>query len=200
MTDSKNTQKQKNPAKLRIYGRLSFEHIFRPSSTQGSEPAYSATILIPKNDPQIAEIRKAMSYVAEQKWKTRAQGVLKNLYAAEKTNLRDGDLKTELSKTYQGYEGMMYVTARNKNQPSIFDKGCKPVQESSGLIYSGCYVNALIEFWAQDNANGKRINGSLLGVQFVKDGDRFGGGSGPAKADDFDVLEEDDSEANNPWD
>lgn len=185
---------------LNIKGRLSFEHIFRPDASQGSDPAYSATILVPKNDPQIAAIRKVIEQVAEKKWKTRAQGVLKNLYASEKTNFRDGDLKAEVSKTYQGYEGMMYVTARNKVQPPVFDKKVNPVSESSGLIYSGCYVVARIEFWAQDNGNGKRINGKLLGVQFVKDGDRFGGGSGPAKATDFDVIEDDDEEGQNPWD
>lgn len=34
-------------------------------------------------------------------------------------------------------------------------------QEADGLVYSGCYVNARIELWAQDNANGKRVNAKL---------------------------------------
>ena len=44
-----------------------------------------------------------------------------------------------------------------------------------------------IECWAQDNKHGKRINFSLLGVQFVRDGERLAGGS-VATADDFEPL------------
>ena len=48
-------------------------------------------------------------------------------------------------------------------------------------------VNAIIEIWPQDNQFGKRVNASLLGVQFVKDGERLAGG-GVAAADDFEAI------------
>lgn len=178
-----------------IKGRLSFEHIFRADASQGGEPAFSATILIPKNDPQITMLQEVLSAVAKEKWKEKAPKMLQGLVTTGKTCLRDGD-----TTTYENYEGMMYVTARNKNRPSAYDRKANPVEEADGLIYSGCYVIARIEFWAQDNQFGKRINGKLLGVQFVKDGDRFGAGSGPAKATDFEVLDDDDEDGNNPWD
>jgi hypothetical protein len=60
---------------------------------------------------------------------------------------------------------------------------------SSGKPYSGCYVNAVIELWAQDNKFGKRINASLMGVQFLRDGQRLSGG-GVASADDFQAIPE----------
>ena len=62
--------------------------------------------------------------------------------------------------------------------------------EADGLPYSGCYVNASIELWAQDNNYGKRINASLRGVQFYRDGDAVAGGGGPASEDEFDDLAE----------
>jgi hypothetical protein len=66
--------------------------------------------------------------------------------------------------------------------------GKAPLSASDGKPYSGCYVNALVELWAQAHAeHGKRINASLMGVQFSKDGERLSGGA-TAAADDFDAI------------
>ena len=62
-----------------------------------------------------------------------------------------------------------------------------PLTEADGVIYAGCYVNASIEFWAQDNNFGKRINAQLRGVQFNGDGDAFSAGR-PADADEFEEV------------
>jgi hypothetical protein len=62
--------------------------------------------------------------------------------------------------------------------------------ERDGKPYSGCYVNVKLDFWAQDNSadrGGKRINAQIKTVQFVADGDAFGGGT-PASADGFEDL------------
>lgn len=48
------------------------------------------------------------------------------------------------------------------------------ISEADDIIYAGCVVNASISFWVQDNQWGKRINGSLEGVQFFGDSGRFG--------------------------
>lgn len=45
----------------------------------------------------------------------------------------------------------------------------------------------MLEFWAQDNKFGKRVNATLMGVQFFRDGDAFSGG-GAASDDDFDDV------------
>jgi len=76
------------------------------------------------------------------------------------------------------------VSARSKTRPTVLNRDKTPVAEADGVLYGGCYVNALLDVWAQDNAFGKRINATLKGVQFVRDGDAFGGGA-PASADDF---------------
>ena len=49
-------------------------------------------------------------------------------------------------------------------------------------VYSGCYVNMAVEFYAYSNSGNKGIGASLIGVQKVKDGDRLGGE--PPKAED----------------
>ena len=100
---------------INISGRLSFEHIFVADSSNGSAPAYSATVLIDKSDQaQIQKIRDEIQRVATEKWKDKAPGLLKSLYATEKLCLRDGD-----NKEYDGYAGMMYVTSRNKARPTV---------------------------------------------------------------------------------
>ncbi len=59
--------------------------------------------------------------------------------------------------------------------------------EEDGVIYAGCYVNASIEIWAQDNQYGKAIRATLRGVQFFRDGDAFTANN-VAAADEFDDL------------
>jgi len=77
------------------------------------------------------------------------------------------------------------------------------LKEESGRPYSGCYVNANIEVWAQDNSFGKRINAQLKGVQFYRDGDAFSG-SAPSSPDEFDDVgntgETETASPANPWD
>lgn len=184
-------------AAFNIYGRLSFDHIFSPSASEGSEPAFSATILMPKDSPEVKKVQAELEKTAKAKWGAKGQEVLAKLVKGDKVCLHDGD-----TKDYSGYEGMDFVTARNPSRPSAYNQKCEVISKEDGIIYSGCFVNARIELWAQDNKYGRRINAKLLGVQFVKDGDAFASGSGPAKASDFDVIEEpeDPSAEKNPWD
>lgn len=180
-----------------IYGRLSFEHVFTPSSSNGSEPVYSASILMPKGAPEVKKVEDEMMRVATEKWGAKGKDVLAKLVRENRVCLRDGS-----TKDYDGYDGMMFVSARNPSRPSVFNKKCEPITKEDGLIYSGCYVNARIEIWAQDNPKGgRRINCKLVGLQFAKDGDAFGSGSGPAKASDFEVIEDDEpsDDGKKPW-
>lgn len=165
--------------------RLSFPHLFEPaaeSNQPNAKMVYSASFLLKKDDPTINKIREAIFKTAEEKWGEKANGILMKLYANNLVCLRDGDLKD-----YDGYEGCMFVASKNKNRPLLIDRDRSILAQSDGKPYAGCYVNAKVSFWAQDNQYGKRINCSLLGVQFVKHGDSFTGAR-VAVADDFDDL------------
>lgn len=168
--------------------RLAFPVLFNAKSVNGEgDPAFSASFLLDSKHPQIAEIKKAIDEVGRAKWGQKWEAVKKQMEAADKTALHDGDTKAE----YAGFEGNFYISARNKVRPLVIDRDKSPLVESDGKPYAGCYVNASIELWAQDNNYGKRINASLRGVQFLKDGDAFAGG-GTASEDDFDDIEEAD--------
>lgn len=164
--------------------RLSFPNIWTAKAMDAnSKPAFNAAFLIPKDDPQNKVVQATIEQVAKDKWGPKADAILKDLRRAEKTALKDGENKSQ----YAGYEGMNYVNASNATRPTILDRDKSPLTEADGRPYGGCYVNAVIEIWAQDNSFGKRINASLSGIQFAKDGDAFAGGS-VASEDDFDDL------------
>lgn len=168
--------------------RLSFAQLFEAKTVNGEgKPAFSASFLINPNDPQVAMINEAIETVAKDKWGVKADAQLKVMRTADKTCLHSGDLKAN----YDGFEGMLYVSSRNTLRPLVIDVDKTPLLAEHGKPYSGCYVNASVELWAQDNNYGKRVNATLMGVQFFKDGESFSGG-GVADADDFDDLSADD--------
>lgn len=165
--------------------RIAFcQNLFRPGTvTAADKPAYSATFIIPKDDPQIAKIKKTIISVAEEKWEKKAEEVLKSLKIKDMLCLHDGDGKAQ----YDGFEGCMYISARNAAPPLVIDRDRTKLTENDGRPYAGCYVNCSLDIWAQDNKYGKRINAKLRGVQFFADGDAFVG-SAPASEDEFDDL------------
>lgn len=170
--------------------RLSFPELFHASTVNGEgNPAFSASFLIDPNDPQVARLNEAIDKIAREKWGAKADAILKQMRAGDKVCLHSGDLKA-----YDGYAGMLYVSARNAARPLVIDRDRSPLTEADGKPYAGCYVNASIELWAQDNNYGKRINASLRGVQFVRDGDAFAGG-GAASEDEFADLSVENEEA-----
>lgn len=180
-------EKKKDPARVQLKNvRLSFAAIYRPKgfgggrSEDNGEPKYSANFLI---DPESREgevnIRKmedAIDHVLD----TTDWGGKTPKFKGDKLPLRDGD-----DRDYDGYEGMMYVAASNGKKPRILDLDKLDVSEGDdGAPYSGCYVDAIVRVWGQNNKFGKRINASLEGIRFRDDGDAFG--AAPLDPDEFD--------------
>jgi hypothetical protein len=164
--------------------RLAFPQLFEAKTVNGEgKPAFSAAFLIDPADPQVKTINAAIEQVAKEKWGAKADAMLKQMRAGDKLALHDGDLKS----SYDGFVGNLYISARSATRPLVINADKSPLVEADGKPYAGCYVNASVELWAQDNNYGKRINASLGGVQFARDGDAFAGG-GAASEDEFDDL------------
>lgn len=164
--------------------RLAFPTLFEAKTVNGEgKPAFSASFLLDPADPQVATINQAIDACAKDKWGAKADAILKAMRGADKVFLHDGDLKDN----YEGFAGTLYVSSRSTTRPLVIDADKTPLTEKDGKPYAGCYVNASIELWAQDNNYGKRVNASLRGVQFLRDGDAFAGGA-PASDDEFDDL------------
>jgi Protein of unknown function (DUF2815). len=171
-------------------GRIAFANdIWTAKSVNGSKPAFAASFLIPPTHPAVAKLRALFVKLANEQWGAKGAAQLKALEATDKLCLHNGD-----TKTYAGYAGNLYVSARNQTKPRVVDRNANDITQESGIVYSGCRVIALLEIWTQDNQFGKRINATLRGVQFFSDDERFSGG-GAATDDEFqklDATEEED--------
>ena len=167
--------------------RLAFENTFTASSFDPSQQAkFSGTFIFEPGGEAEAIIRDAMTQVARDKWGDQADRVLKDLESKDRTCLHNGD-----DKPYNGFQGNMYVNASNKMRPLVLDEQRHPLTQQDGKIYNGVIVNALVDIWAQSSPQyGKRINATLLGVQFVKHAAPFSGGRA-ASVDDFEIVEDD---------
>lgn len=170
--------------------RLAFtDALFEAKQFQGQGPFnYRTNFIYAPDSKTKKDIDAAIQQVASDKWGKKAEAMLPGILAnPQKCCVLDGN-----TKDYDGYAGNFVVTAtrpKDKGRPVTVNRDKTPITAEDGKLYSGAYVNASIEIWAQDNEYGKAIRAQLLGVQFLKDGDAFGGGS-PASADDFDDLGE----------
>lgn len=164
--------------------RLAFPQLFEAKTVNGEgEPAFSAAFLLEKDHPAVKTLRAAFETLGKEKWGAKWVNVKKEMETKDRLALHDGDTKAD----YAGFEGNFFVSSRNKTRPLVLDRDKSPLTAQDGRPYAGCYVNASIELWCQDNNYGKRINASLRGVQFYKGGDAFAGG-GSASEDEFDEL------------
>lgn len=188
--------------------RLAFAHqLFVPSAVEeGKDPKYGCdSLLVPGHSIVRARI-EGVGDNAKTTWHATtmqeillelANDAMKGKGAAWLTGLenskrcfRDGNLRvTKGGDPYEGYEGVWYVAAKNKARPLIMDANKAPLTQADGKIYSGCYANVIIEAYAITDPKRKGAHAAIKGVQFVKDGDAFGGGA-PASPDEFDELSE----------
>ena len=168
--------------------RLSFPSLYETEVYNGMDTGkYAASFLIEKDTELGNLVRDTVTKVAEEKFGAKPKGV--------KYCLKDGD-SPEIE--YNGYEGMWAIKANTKKRPTLINKDKSPIAEADGILYAGCYVNASIEVYAMDNQWGKRVGCQLNGIQFVKDGESFGGGGNAM--DDFDDLGGDDQfDDDNPF-
>ena len=162
--------------------RLSFPSLFNMASFGGeSTGKFEATFILDKKDhaKQIEEIEGAIA---------KLQKELKVKLASDKLCLKDGD---EMERPE--YQGKMTIKASTKKRPMVINRDKTPITEDDNVVYAGCYVNAIITLWAQNNSYGKRVNAQLDGVQFVRDGEPFGDGG--ISVDQFDGFDDGDDDA-----
>jgi len=160
--------------------RLSFPSLFQKAQFNGEETKYEATFLLHK--VRHADVIKEIEAAIAEKVKIELKGAK---VPADKLCLRDGD-----EVEYDGYADHMTLKASTKKRPLVLNKDKSPLTEADGVVYSGCFVNGIIDLWAQNNNYGKRINATLLGVQFAADGEAFSSGGSSASADDFDDIDD----------
>lgn len=179
--------------------RLSYPSLFKASGFGDSEPKYSATFLIEKDSDShkalIAEIKR----VTTEAFGDKAKAIMTKQDSGMRKLVKDGDGEDgkNAEGESKGYEGTVFIKASNKVAPKVVDSKRNELTEVDGIPYAGCFVNAQIDVWAQNNKFGQFVNIKLLAVQHWKDGEAFGT-AGRADVNAFDVADvvdvaEDDS-------
>lgn len=174
--------------------RLSYEHIFTPSSFDDSQDAkYNATFIIPKDHADAAALRKALFEAGQEKYPQAFKGnAWPNGYTCA---LKDGDKDTDqegiiLSEKNPEYAGCYVLRADSIRRPVVIDRKKAALTEDDGVIYSGCYVNVSLGVATYEFGKVKKgVKCYLNGVQFFADGERFGADA----LSDFDALDEADN-------
>lgn len=171
-----------NNTKIKLKNvRLSFPSLWTTSRFGGEDTGkYEATFILDKQEhvDEILAIKKEMQRLGAEAFKGK-------LPPDDKLCLKDGD-----GLDRPEFVGKMTIKAATKRRPLVIDRDKAPLTAEDSHPYAGCYVHGIVTLWAQDNQYGKRINASLEGLQFVRDGEPFG--SGGIDADEFDGFGDDE--------
>ena len=167
--------------------RLSYANIWTPKSFNGQAPKYTANLIIPKSDEKtIGKIKATFEALKK-------DPVSINKWGGKVTNLniplRDGDEERSQDAAYAN-SYFMNVSTAEAYPPRIVDRNKQEILDHAE-VYSGCYVQAVINFSAYNNAGNKGIGAYLQGIRKLADGEPLT--SSIATDDDFsDVDDVDD--------
>lgn len=178
--------------KLKLQTRARFPKIFEAEQYEGKgDFRFSCDFLVEKGSDMEKEIEAAIEAEAQAQWGKDWKKMLAGMRGNnQKCAWSDGD-----NTKYDSDDGHMILAAKRKERdgrPLVYDRDKTPLTKDTGRIYSGCYVNTSVEIWAQKGTHAG-IRCTLLGVQFFKDGDNFGGAS-KGKETDFEELGVDEGE------
>jgi len=193
--------------------RLSFADIFKAKSIKGGKPRFSANFLCSEDTTIVVEgksyghehFEEVIKDVCRAKFNKVPKKFKNWVYNQADGTAPVGKARDPFTdKEGEYWEGVeedtFYVSAAKREdkakngQIPILDQGKQPIAENSGKIFSGCYVNAIVDVYAMDDDEGPLVSASLEGIQLVKTGPALGFTAIDAE-DEFDEEEYEDIEA-----
>lgn len=170
--------------------RLSFPHLVEPRASTDNPAApkkYSADFILELNNPGVQQFMAQYQALAAAKWGEHAAQVMQLIHGDRKLRCyASGSEKIDKKtfKPYSGYEGMFAIAASRENPPQMIQSDGLPVDPANTMayqalarkLYGGCYVNAAIKPWLQENKHGRGVRCDLVAIQFLRDGEAFGEG------------------------
>lgn len=174
--------------------RLSFNDLFKAKSINGGKPKFSATLICSEEtklrykdgegkDRVVSSdtMQKICEHVLKDKFgKVPAKASNWAYNKADGSTTRD-EYTNDDGDFWAGFdEDTFYISAskegdRCKNgQMTVLDQRRDAIEANSGLLFSGCYVNAVIDVYAYDGDSGKGVTASLEGVQLLRKGEALG--------------------------
>lgn len=174
------------PVKLRNV-RLAFNDLHEAVQYQGTGPfRYNGQFLIEKGSDNDKAIWAAIKEATVAEWGKKADAMVESMKGNNnKFCYVSGD-----NSTYESHKGMMILSSHRRQldgPPGLVDVDGKTIlTPSSGKPYSGCYVYANVDLWAQSGQN-SGVRCGLVSVQFFRHGDAFSGARS-VNPDDFEDL------------
>lgn len=142
--------------------RISFPSLATTELYGGKDTGkYAITCLLPKSDTETKALIDEI--IAEERAKKPNVKIPKN-----NVFVTDGD-----DAEFEEYHGHWILKLATRKIPTVIDRDKTPIRDLTS-IKGGDYCNVIGSVWIQDNEHGKRANGNLWGVQFVRSGEPFG--------------------------
>lgn len=138
------SQQAKDPAIVKLpHVRLSYPHLFKAHAMEeGQEEKFSCNLILDNTEhgPLLDQIDALIERLALDEFKKKVPLKHKCLH--------DGNEKIDK----EGYgDGTSFISASRKTRPAVVDRDLSPLTEADGKIYPGCYVDATIRLWVQNN-------------------------------------------------
>jgi hypothetical protein len=98
-------------------------------------------------------------------------------------------ISSKTGEVYPGFsEDVVYINVNTTTPPGAVDRAAVKVEEPGRLFYAGCYARATLSAAAFDVDNSKGVKFYLGNLQFLREGERLGGGV-PEAEDEFGALD-----------
>lgn len=154
--------------------RFSYLSVFQPRKSDDDEEAeYSVTLLIPKSDTATIQAIKAAMAEARENF-CRKNGP-NSLPAKPVHTLHDGDGEKDSGDPYgEECHGNWVIAVKSRQPVKLLDVNKNPITDPS-VLYSGCYGQAVINFYGYSRNGKKGISASLLGLRKIRDGEPLSG-------------------------
>jgi hypothetical protein len=173
--------------------RLSFPHIAAPQEqvnevTGTKRISYNGELIMPQNHLSFAQFMTRYHELALNAWKENAVAVMQMILQDRKVRCfgrGEEKINKKTFQPYDGYAGNVYVTVGRDTPPQLIQDNGQPIDPSNSMayqqiarkMYGGCFVNAAVKPWVQQNKHGNGVRCDLIAIQFAKDGEAFGEGN-----------------------
>ena len=150
--------------------RVGYLKVWKAEGIKGdpqSKPRYGCQIYLPKTD---TKTKAAIDREVDRLTKVHFKGVK---VKAKDLCIKDGD-GDEGDDNTAGCWVISANRAESQGRPQVVDRSRRAILPDDNKVYSGCYCNVLVAFFVPKNWG--KVCASLEVVQFVKDGEAFGGG------------------------
>ena len=175
-----------NPAQIVLKNvRFAYVHVFEKDEMNDK---YSVRILIPKNSPQLGDIKACIAAAC-----AAGSAKLGGKQIPWNKVLHDGDIEVK----GEDHAGHYYLNAKSTNKPGVVKVNPTGIGGKTMAItdesefYSGCYGWADVGFFAFNQGVNKGISVALNNLMKTRDGDPLGSAQS-AEADFGQFVEDDD--------